>query len=76
VSFALASDLSPREETGKYMAYANLAVGGAGITAPLIDGVLTYVFGVSSLLAFIAIFALSSVFYFVGAVALLKVPRR
>jgi MFS family permease len=76
VSYALAGDLSPREETGKYMAYANLAVGGAGITAPLIDGVLLYVFGVSSLSAFVALFTLSSVFYFVGAAALLKIPRR
>lgn len=76
VSFALASDLAPREETGKYMAYSNLAVGGASVVASLVDGVMLYVFGVSSLLAFVALFTLSSAFYFVGATALFKIPRR
>jgi len=76
VSFALASDLAPREETGKYMAYYNLASGGAGVVASLVDGVMLYVFGASGILAFIAVFTLSSVFYFVGAAALFKVPRR
>jgi MFS family permease len=76
VSYALASDLAPREETGKYMAYSNLAVGGASVVATPLDGVLLYVFGVSNLQGFIAIFALSSAFYFVGAAALFKIPRR
>ena len=76
VSFALASDLAPRDETGKYMAYYNLAVGGASVVAASVDGVLLYVYGVSSVLGFIVIFTLSSAFYYVGAVALFRVPRR
>ena len=76
VSFALASDLAPRDETGKYMAYYNLAVGGASVVAATVDGVLLYVYGVSSLLGFIVIFTLSSAFYCVGAVTLLRVPKR
>lgn len=76
VSFALASDLAPREETGKYMAYSNLAVGGASVVASVVDGVMLFVFGASSLPAFIALFTLSSAFYFVGAAALFKIPIR
>jgi len=76
VSFALASDLAPREETGKYMAYSNLAVGGASVVASVVDGVMLYAIGASSLLAFIALFTLSSAFYFVGAATLFKIPKR
>ena len=76
VSYALASDLAPREETGKYMAYSNLAVGGASIVAAALDGVLLFAFGVSNLEGFVAIFTLSSLLYFVGATVLFKVPRR
>jgi len=76
VSFALASDLAPREETGKYMAYSNLAVGGASVVASLVDGMMLTFFGATSLSAFVALFTLSSAFYFVGATALFKIPRR
>ena len=75
VTFALASDLSPKDETGKYMAYWNLASGGAGVVAPIVDGVMLYVFGTSSLPAFIALFTLSSIFYFAGAAILSRMPR-
>jgi MFS family permease len=76
VSYALASDLAPREETGKYMAYSNFAVGGASVVATPLEGALLSVLGVSNLQGFVAIFALSSAFYFVGAAALFKIPRR
>jgi MFS family permease len=76
VSFALASVMTPKEETGKYMAYFNLASGGAGVVAPLVDGILLYIFGVSNLLAFVALFSFSAVMYFAGAAAMLKVPKR
>jgi len=76
VVYALASDLAPREETGKYMAYQNLAVGGASVVATPLEGVLLTVLGVSSLLGFVAIFTVSSVFYFLGAAVLFKVPKR
>jgi MFS family permease len=76
VSYALASDLAPREETGKYMAYSNLAVGGASVVATPLEGALLTVLGVSNLLGFVAIFTISSVFYFMGAAVLFKVPRR
>jgi MFS family permease len=76
VHFALAGDLAPKDETGKYMAYSNLSVGGASVIATPVDGVLLSVFGVSSLPGFIAIFALSAVFCYVGAAALFKIPRK
>lgn len=76
ISFALASDLAPKQETGKYMAYSNLAVGGANAIAPLIDGVLLFLFGASTLSGFVALFTLSGAFYFVGAVVLFKVPSK
>lgn len=76
ISFALASDLAPKDETGKYMAYSNLAVGGANAIAPLIDGVLLFLFGASTMSGFVALFSLSGAFYFVGAVVLFKVPSK
>lgn len=76
VVFALASDLAPKHETGKYMAYYNLAVGGSGAVAPLLDGLMLYLFGGSSVTGFVALFGLSSIFYFSGALLLLRVPRR
>jgi MFS family permease len=76
VGFALASDLAPRDETGKYMAYYNLASGGGNAVAPVVDGAMLFVFGATTLLAFVALFTLSCVFYFSGAAALSRVPRR
>jgi len=76
VVYALASDLAPREETGKYMAYQNLAVGGASVVATPLEGALLNFLGVSNMLGFVAIFAISSAFYFVGAAVLFKVPKR
>lgn len=76
VVFALASDLAPKQETGRYMAYYNLAVGGAGAVAPVVDGLMLYLFGSTSTSGFIMLFGLSAVFYYVGASLLLKVPNR
>ena len=76
VCYALASDLAPREETGKYMAYQNLAVGGASVVATPLEGALLNFLGVSNMLGFVVIFAVSSVFYFVGAAVLFRVPKR
>jgi MFS family permease len=76
VVFALASDLAPKQETGKYMAYYNLAVGGAGAVAPLIDGIMLFLFGSSSVSGFVALFGLSSIFYLSGAALLFRVPKR
>jgi MFS family permease len=76
VVYALASDLAPREETGKYMAYQNLAVGGASVVATPLEGAMLNFLGVSNMLGFVAIFTLSSLLYFVGATVLFKVPKR
>lgn len=76
VVYALASDLAPKQETGKYMAYYNLATGGAGAVGPFLDGIMLYLFGSSGVTAFVALFGLSTVFYFSGAALLFKVPRR
>jgi MFS family permease len=76
VVFALASDLAPKDETGKYMSYYNIAIGGGGAVAPVLDGLMLYEFGSSSATGFIALFGLSAVFYLLGAILILKVPRR
>ena len=76
VVFALASDLSPKQETGKYMSYYNVAVGGAGAVAPLVDGIMLYLFGTTNVTAFVAMFGLSSILYLAGASLLFKVPKR
>lgn len=76
VVFALASDLAPKQETGKYMAYYNVAVGGAGAVAPLLDGLMLFLFGATDVTAFVALFGLSSIFYLSGSVLLFRVPKR
>jgi len=77
VDTALTSDLVPREEAGKYMAYANLAVGVANGVAPPIFGVILNFQGAPTLTSFILFFVVSAVFFVASAILLaLKVPNR
>ncbi|MCL4451199.1 MAG: MFS transporter [Candidatus Thermoplasmatota archaeon] len=72
VSKALASDLSPREDAGKYMAYYNISVGGSSALSTLFFGALLDSFGTSFKLGFTAIFEMSAAFYFVCLILLFK----
>lgn len=72
VSKALASDLSPREDAGKYMAYYNISVGGSSALSTLFFGVLLDSFGSSFRLGFTAVFEMSALFYFLCLVLLIK----
>ena len=77
VDTALTSDLVPREEAGKYMAYANLAVGVANGVAPPIFGVILNVQGAPTLTSFILFFVVSALFFMASAILMaLKVPNR
>ncbi|MDQ2716659.1 MAG: MFS transporter, partial [Chloroflexota bacterium] len=59
VDTALTSDLVPLEEAGKYMAYANLAVGVANGAAPPLFGLILNFRGAPTLGSFIAFFVVS-----------------
>lgn len=77
VDTALTSDLVPLEEAGKYMAYANLAVGVANAVAPPIFGLILNFQGAPTLLSFIVFFVLSAIFFVAScAVLAFKVPNK
>ncbi|MGC8497743.1 MAG: MFS transporter [Thermoplasmata archaeon] len=76
VEMAYASDLVPARASGQYMAYSNIAFGGSSAFAPIIDGSILYLFGSNMINAFIAMFFAASIFYFLGAILLLKTPKR
>jgi MFS family permease len=75
VEMAYASDLVPVKASGQYMAYSNIAFGGSSAVAPIVDGTILYFFG-SMITGFIAMFFTASFFYFLGAILLLKTPKR
>ncbi|MFL5702695.1 MAG: MFS transporter [Ktedonobacteraceae bacterium] len=76
VDTALTSDLVPLEEAGKYMAYANLAVGVANGIAPPIFGFILNFHGVPTLGNFIAFFIVSAAFFITSSIVMvLKVPN-
>jgi MFS family permease len=77
VDTALTSDLVPLEEAGKYMAYANLAIGAANGIAPPLFGLILNFHGAPTLGSFIAFFVVSSAFFIISSIVmLLKVPNR
>ncbi len=75
VEAAFAGDLSPSLETGQYMAYSNLAIGGSSAVAPIIDGTIIYMESKSIYTGFLLMFLLSALFYFIGSGFLLKTPK-
>lgn len=77
VDTALTSDLVPLEEAGKYMAYANMAVGIAGTVSPPLFGLILNLQGAPTLNSFVVFFIVSTLF-FLGSipVMLLKVPNQ
>ncbi len=77
VDTALSSDLVPIEEAGKYMAYANLAVGVANGAAPPIFGLILNFQGAPTLTSFIVFFVVSAILFFASSgVMAFKVPNR
>jgi MFS family permease len=77
VDTALTSDLVPLDEAGKYMAYANLAIGVANGVAPPIFGLILNFQGAPTLFSFILFFVVSAIFFITsGLILALKVPNR
>ena len=76
VSLALTSELVPKEAAGKFLAYSYLAFGLPNLLSPLIGGfVLSAAGNAPGVNSFIALYILSSLFYFAGAIFMVKVPR-
>ena len=75
VSFAVASDLIPENESGKYMSLFYLSIAGASSFSPLIYGSALLFFGQTSADGFTALFTLSGIFYLIGA-AILYLARK
>ena len=75
VNWALATDLIPKEEAGKYMGLSNLATAGASATSrlggPLIDGVNYLLPG--TFFGYPALFILASLLTFSGALLMRRV---
>jgi MFS family permease len=71
---ALASDLSPKDEAGRYMAYNNLTTGLSGALSALIFGVLL---ASMTKTTFMYLFILSAVLFLVGGILFsIKVPQK
>lgn len=62
---ALASDLSPRDEAGRYMAYNNLSTGLSGALSSLVFGILLTDLTKTT---FMVLFVISAVLFFAGGV--------
>lgn len=76
VSKALASDLSPREDAGKYMAYFNIGIGGSSAFSPLFYGIILDHFGMDYHTGFTYLFEIAASFYFFSLIFLALVPRK
>ncbi len=76
VSKALASDLSPREDAGKYMAYFNIGIGGSSAFSPLFYGIILDHFSSDYHMGFTYLFEVAASFYFFSLILLALVPRK
>ena len=76
ISKALATDLSPSEDAGKYMAYFNLAIGGSSALSPLFYGIILNHFGTFYRTGFAYLFEVAASFYFISLFLLWLVPRK
>jgi MFS family permease len=77
VDTALTSDLVPIESAGKYMAYANLAVGVANAVAPLLFGFILFIQGPLTVKSFTVFFVVTAIFFIISAFIMkLKVVNR
>jgi MFS family permease len=77
VNQAMAGDLVPVTEAGKYMAYSNLSVGVASAVAPLVFGLVFNSTGAPTQTSFIYFFSLAAFFYFSSSLVFWRrVPAR
>ncbi len=70
VSRALAADLVPQDEAGKYMAYNNLSSGVAQVVAAPLFGGLLNLWGAPTVRSFVLVFAVVAAFYGASALVL------
>ena len=63
---ALASDLSPKDEAGQYMAYNNLTTGVSGAVAAVLFGAILNMQGAATPTSFIILLVVAAGFYLVG----------
>ena len=71
---ALASDLSPKDEAGQYMAYNNLTTGLSGALAGLIFGVILVTMTRTT---FMILFIVSAILFLIGGIVFsIKVPQK
>jgi MFS family permease len=75
VSYALASDLVPKGESGKYMAIFNLSLTGASTVSPLIYGLILFILRSSVHLGYVGLFSAAGLFYIIGGVVLFAASR-
>ncbi|MCL4335626.1 MAG: MFS transporter [Candidatus Thermoplasmatota archaeon] len=76
VSKALATDLSPGSEAGKFMSYFNLAIGGSAAFSPLLFGSILGIFKNSSLVGYTVLFELSALMYLLCLLFIRGVPSK
>ncbi|MGP6207216.1 MFS transporter [Cuniculiplasma sp. SKW3] len=71
VSKALASDMSPIESSGRYMAIYNIAVGGSAAVSPFIFGSILDYFTKNIVFGFTVLFEITALFYLLAIMFLL-----
>jgi MFS family permease len=74
---ALASDLSPKDEAGQYMAYSNLSTGVSGAVSSLLFGAVLNMRGAATAESFIILLVIAAVFYLLGGIVFqMRVPQK
>lgn len=74
---AMASDLSPKDEAGQYMAYSNLSTGVSGAVSSLLFGAILNMRGAATAESFILLLLIAAVFYLLGGIVFqTRVPQR
>ncbi len=74
---ALASDLSPKDEAGQYMAYSNLSTGVSAAVSSLLFGAILNMHGAATAQSFILLLVVAAAFYLLGGIVFrARVPQR
>ena len=71
VSKALASDMSPIDSSGRYMAIYNIAVGGSAAVSPFLFGAILNHFNADPIFGFTVLFETTALFYIISIFFLL-----
>ncbi len=75
VSKALASDMSPIDRAGKYMAIYNISVGGSAAASPFLFGLILNYYGHNYITGFTVMFETAALFYIVSIFLLIPLRR-